>query len=277
MSDHQHEKPAAAPAVPTVENPLEALTSLVLDAADAANDSAQLTGDALRKLTHVVETNEEAAKSIRLAPAIFGAVTLAVGIVLAVLVAVVVSEITHRSESLVAAIATQEEQLAKVNESLKAMSRFEEVLQKYEKVADDTTQRAIVTLREQVKADRLAVQQLEVKRLNEVIAAARGNVVEAATAKPKAEDAARMASLEKSVARLDSRLDEVVKLLKDRPREAAAAAKPAPALSKEQAKDLRVAVEEVSNLKKEMSAMRQSLEDKSSRMQPGVPAYRKAN
>ncbi|MEY4356690.1 MAG: hypothetical protein RL469_16, partial [Pseudomonadota bacterium] len=32
-----------------------------------------------------------------------------------------------------------------------------------------------------------------------------------------------------------------------------------------------------SNLKKEMSAMRQSLEDKSSRMQPGVPAYRKAN
>ena len=70
---------------------------------------------------------------------------------------------------------------------------------------------------------------------------------------------------------------EVVKLLKDRPREAAAAAKPAPALSKEQAKDLRVAVEEVSNLKKEMSAMRQSLEDKSSRMQPGVPAYRKAN
>ena len=52
-----------------------------------------------------------------------------------------------------AAIATQEEQLAKVNESLKAMSRFEEVLQKYEKVADGTTQRAIVTLREQVKAD----------------------------------------------------------------------------------------------------------------------------
>ena len=48
MSDHQHETPAAAPAVPTVENPLEALTSLVLDAADAANDSAQLTGDALR-------------------------------------------------------------------------------------------------------------------------------------------------------------------------------------------------------------------------------------
>ena len=143
--------------------------------------------------------------------------------------------------------------------------------------SDDTTQRAIVTLREQVKADRLAIQQLEVKRLNEVIAAARGNVVEAATAKPKAEDAARMASLEKSVARLDSRLDEVVKLLKDRPREAAAAVKPAPALSKEQAKDLRVAVEEVSNLKKEMSAMRQSLEDKSSRMQPGVPAYRKAN
>ena len=275
MSEAQHDGHPSTPENAKEQSPLDVLTSLVLDAADAANDSAQLTGDALRKLTHVVERNEDAAKSIRMAPAIFGAVTLAVGIVLAVLVAIVVSEITHRSESLLAAIAKQEEQIAKVDESLKALSRFEDVLQKYEKVADDTTQRAIVTLREQVKADRLAIQQLEVKRLNEVISAARGNVVEAANApKAKAEDAGRLAALEKSVARLDGRLDEIVKLLKERPREASAP-KQAPALSKEQAKDLRSAVDEVASLKKEMAAMRQSLEDKSSRMQPGVPAFRK--
>lgn len=275
MSDAPHDKPQATPPVAAQDSPLEALTSLVLDAADAANDSAQLTGDALRKLTHVVETNEEAAKSIRMAPAVFGAVTLAIGIVLAVLVAIVVSEISHRSESLVAAVATQKEQLAKVDESLKALSRFEDVLQKYEKVADDTTQRAIVTLREQVKADRLAIQQLEVKRLNEVIGAARGNIAEAAApAKTKSEDATRFATLEKSVARLDSRLDEIVKMLKDKPREVSAP-KAAPALSKDQAKDLRATAEEVSSLKKEMAAMRQSLEEKSSKMQPGVPAYRK--
>ena len=276
MSEAEHDKSHPKAPAEKPDSPLEVLTALVLDAADAANDSAQVTSDALRKLTRVVETNEEATKSIKTAPAIFGAVTLSIGIVLAVLVAIVVSEISHKSESLVEAIAKQQEQLTKVEESLKALSRFEEVLQKYEKVADDTTQRAIVTLREQTKADRLAIQQLEVKRLNEIINGSRNGGELANASKAKPEDNAKLAALEKSVARLDGRLDEIVKLIKERPSENAPV-KATATLSKAQAKDLRATADEVANLKKELAAMRQSLESKSGSLQPGVPTFRKGN
>jgi len=66
------------------QNPLEQLTSLVLDAADAANDSAQSTQEAIGRLAQVVETNEETTRAVRNAPAIFGAIMLSVGIVMAV-------------------------------------------------------------------------------------------------------------------------------------------------------------------------------------------------
>ena len=77
-------------------NPLETLTSLVLDAADAANDSAQITQEAVSHLSQVVATNKETTKAVRNAPAIFGAIMLSVGIVMAVVVAMAFSRLDAR-------------------------------------------------------------------------------------------------------------------------------------------------------------------------------------
>ena len=212
MSDEAKTKAAEDSAA--AHSPLETLTSLVLDAADAANDSAQSTQEAIKRLTQVVETNEATTRAVRNAPAIFGAIMMSVGIVMAVVVAMVFSKLNERATALDEAIAKQAEGLEKVERTLKDLALLESNLEKFQKIADDTTQRAVVTLREQVKTDRLALQQLEVRRLNEMLASLRGAVEAAPRPGParQSEEVVRLAALEKAVARLESgKLGEVEK------------------------------------------------------------------
>ena len=91
------------------DSPLETLTSLVLDAADAANDSAQSTQEAISRLSHVVDTNLDTTRALRTAPAIFGAVILSIGIAIAVVVAMVFSKLDERAAALNQAIVDQSE------------------------------------------------------------------------------------------------------------------------------------------------------------------------
>ena len=277
-------------------SPLETLTSLVLDAADAANDSAQATQEVISRLSHVVETNMETTKAVRNAPAVFGAIMLSVGIVMAVVVAMVYARLNEKSAALDKAIVAQTETLEKVEKSLKSLSMLEANLEKFQKIADDTTQRAVVTLREQVKTDRLALQQLEVRRLNEMLASLRGAVAEAprrgASTTP-GDDAKRLAALEKSltelsggVARIDSRLAAmekqgdariaaVEKSIKERPAGAAGDKRPVAVLSDAQAKDIKGVVAELGRLKEEIATLRGLIERRSSELQSGVPVIRK--
>ena len=105
MSDEAKTKGAEDSATP--HSPLETLTSLVLDAADAANDSAQSTQEAIKRLTQVVETNEATTRAVRNAPAIFGAIMMSVGIVMAVVVAMVFSKLNERATALDEAMAEE--------------------------------------------------------------------------------------------------------------------------------------------------------------------------
>lgn len=276
-------------------SPLETLTSLVLDAADAANDSAQATQEVISRLSHVVDTNMETTKAVRSAPAVFGAIMLSVGIVMTVVVAMVYARLNERSAALDKAIVAQTETLEKVEQSLKSLSTLEANLEKFQKIADDTTQRAVVTLREQVKNDRVALQQLEVRRLNEMLASLRGAVAEAPRrgAPTPGDDAKRLAALEKSltelaggVARIDSRLAAMEKQgdariaaversLKERPAGAAGDKRPVAVLSDAQAKDIKGVVAELARLKEEISTLRGLIERRSSELQSGVPVIRK--
>jgi len=262
------------------DSPLETLTSLVLDAADAANDSAQSTHEAISRLSHVVETNLETTRAVRNAPAIFGAIMLSVGVVMAVVVAMVFSKLNERSAALDAAILVQAENLEKVEKTLKELSTLESNLEKFQKIADDTTQRAVVTLREQVKTDRLALQQLEVRRLNEMLASLRGAVAEAprAGAARQSEESKRLAQLEKSISGLESaRIDARFAALE---KQGDSDKKPAKeravaVLSDAQAKDLKATVAELERLKKEIASLRDLIERRGSELQSGVPAIRK--
>lgn len=305
MSDESktnaNEDPSAA------QSPLETLTSLVLDAADAANDSAQSTQEAIKRLSQVVETNEATTRAVRNAPAIFGAIMMSVGIVMAVVVAMVFSKMNERAAALDKAIVAQAEVLEKVERTLKDLTLLESNLEKFQKIADDTTQRAVVTLREQVKTDRLALQQLEVRRLNEMLASLRGAV--SAAPKPAAarqsEEVMRLAALEKAVTRLegerlvavekslaglekgklaavesgiakiDSRLAAMEKASKTGDSGGAEAKRPVAVLSDAQAKDMKTAVTELGRLKAEVAALRALIEQRTSELQSGVPAIRK--
>ena len=266
------------------DSPLETLTSLVLDAADAANDSAQSTQDAISRLSHVVDTNLDTTRALRTAPAIFGAVILSIGIAIAVVVAMVFSKLDERAAALNQAIVDQSESLEKMEKTLKELSQLESNLQKFQKIADDTTQRAVVTLREQVKADRLAIQQLETRRLNEMLASFRGAV---AGAPPpgsgrQSEEAKRLTALEKSltglegaIARVDTRLAAMEKSVTARPGADPAAKRPVAVLSDAQAKDIKATTAEVSRLKQEIASLRELIERRTSELQTGVPTIKK--
>jgi len=266
-------------------SPLETLTSLVLDAADAANDSAQATQDAISRLSQVVDTNMETTRAVRSAPAIFGAIMLSVGVVMAVVVAMVFSKLNERSAALDVAIAAQAETLGKVEQTLKGLAALESDLQKFQKIADDTTQRAVITLREQVKADRLALQQLEVRRLNEMLASLRGEMgqVPRSGASRKGDDADRLAGLERSLTALmsgvtgtESRLAALEKMLKERPSANPTGDKrPVAVLSDAQAKDIKAAIAEIGRLKEEVAALRGLIERRTSELQSGVPVIRR--
>jgi len=271
-------------------NPLETLTSLVLDAADAANDSAQVTSEALTRLSRVVEANEETSKAVRNAPAILGAVILGIGIVLAIVIALVFRDISAKSDALVAVMNNQAAQIAALEGSLKRVAEFEEVLKKYEKVADETTQRAMVVLREQTKADRAAMIDLESRRLKEILGTARADIA-ARPAAAKAEEAARAAviersiaraneaqnaTFEKSIARLDTRVNELMVAVKGiKPAASAAGSTRAAALTDTQARELKKTAQDVATLRSEIAELRSMLEKKSPELQGGVPAYRK--
>ena len=266
------------------DSPLETLTSLVRDAADAANDSAQSTQEAISRLSHVVDTNLDTTRALRTAPAIFGAVILSIGIAIAVVVAMVFSKLDERAAALNQAIVDQSESLEKMEKTLKELSQLESNLQKFQKIADDTTQRAVVTLREQVKADRLAIQQLETRRLNEMLASFRGAV---AGAPPpgsgrQSEEAKRLTALEKSltglegaIARVDTRLAAMEKSVTARPGADPAAKRPVAVLSDAQAKDIKATTAEVSRLKQEIASLRELIERRTSELQTGVPTIKK--
>ncbi|MFM7397016.1 MAG: hypothetical protein ACKO42_07860 [Gammaproteobacteria bacterium] len=286
---------AKANSTATNDSPLETLTTLVLDAADAANDSAQATQEAISRLSHVVDTNLETTRAVRNAPAIFGAIMMSVGIVMAVVVAMVFSKMNERAAALDAAIIAQNETLEKVEETLKGLSTLEGNLEKFQKIADDTTQRAIVTLREQVKTDRVALQQLEVRRLNEMLASLRGAVDAAprAGASRQSEEGKRFSAIEKSMSGLESsvtridqrlstmekqsedRLAAVEKLVKERAESETSSKRPVAVLSDAQAKDMKATVAEVSRLKSEIASLRELIERRRSELQSGEPAIRK--
>ena len=107
----------------------------MLDAADAANDSAQSASDAIGKLSRVVEANENAVKAVRNAPAIFGAIMLSVGVVMAVVVAIVSTNVTGKSDELQGVVLKQAAQLEEVNKALKSLEMFGDELRKFENIA----------------------------------------------------------------------------------------------------------------------------------------------
>jgi DNA repair exonuclease SbcCD ATPase subunit len=277
------------------DSPLETLTSLVLDAADAANDSAQSTQEAISRLSHVVDTNLDTTRALRTAPAIFGAVILSIGIAIAVVVAMVFSKLDERAAALNQAIVAQEESLEKMDKTLKSLSNLESDLQKFQRIADDTTQRAVVTLREQVKADRLAVQELEVRRLNEILASFRGAVAGAPPpgSARQNEENKRFAALEKSltglegaISRVDARLaameqqsekrmSAIEKSMGARSSSEAGGKRPVAVLSDAQAKDMKATAAEVGRLKQEIASLRELIERRGSELQSGVPTIKK--
>ncbi|MFZ9993877.1 MAG: hypothetical protein ACO3IL_08215 [Steroidobacteraceae bacterium] len=257
------------------ENPLATLTSLVLDAADAANDSAQSASDAIAKLSTVVEANESAVKAVRNAPAIFGAIMLSVGVVMAVVVAIVSTNVTSKSDELQAVVLKQAAQLEEVNKALKSLEMFGEELRKFENIAEDTTQRAIVTLREQIKADRAVMQEIEAKRLQDLFrsVSGEGGRVAAANAKARDEQTAQMGTVDQRLSKLEGQLSETLALLKARP--AASSTRTTAVLSDAQAKDMRTTLAEVGALKQEVAALRASLERNSAALEPGMPVFRR--
>lgn len=257
------------------ENPLATLTSLVLDAADAANDSAQSASDAIAKLSTVVEANESAVKAVRNAPAIFGAIMLSVGVVMAVVVAIVSTNVTSKSDELQAVVLKQAAQLEEVNKALKSLEMFGEELRKFENIAEDTTQRAIITLREQIKADRAVMQEIEAKRLQDLFrsVSGEGGRVAAANAKSRDEQAAQMGTFDQRLSKLEGQLSETLALLKARP--AASSTRTTAVLSDAQAKDMRTTLAEVGALKQEVAALRAALERNSAALEPGMPVFRR--
>jgi hypothetical protein len=265
-------------------SPLETLTSLVLDAADAANDSAQSTHEAISRLSHVVDANLDTTRTLRTAPAIFGAVLLSIGIAIAVVIAMVFSKLDERAAALDQAIIQQSESLEKMETTLRALSNLESNLQKFQTIANDTTQRAIVTLREQVKADRLAIQELEVRRLNEMLASFRGAVAGAPPpgAARQSDESKRFAMLEKSLSgfeasmlRIDGRLTAIEKSVAARSSGDTGGKRPVAVLSDAQAKDIKATTAEVGRLKQEIASLRELIERRTSELQSGVPTIKK--
>lgn len=269
MSDEKDPKEGDAA---KTASPLESLTSLVLDAADAANDSAQSTHEAITRLSHVVDANIDTNRTLRNAPAIFGAVILSIGIAVAVVIAMVFSKLDDRAVMLNQATIAQSESLEKMEKTLKALATLEADLKKYEKVAEDTTQRAIVTLREQVKADRLAIQELEVRRLNEILASFRSTV---AGVPPSGASRQSTESLTTTMARIDGRLTAIEKSIAERSSGDSGGKRPVAVLSDAQTKDIKATTAEVVRLKQEIASLRELIEGRSSELQSGVPTIRK--
>ncbi len=280
---------------PDVVSPLEELASLTLDAADAANDSAQSTHESIAKLSQVVETHQEVTRSVRNAPAILGAIMLSGCVVMAIVIAIVFTKVTEKASTLDAAIAAQKEELSKVETALKELKVLQSDLGKFQNIAEETTQRAVVTLREQVKTDRLAVQQLEVRRINEMLASLRSGIASAPRAGASHPDEleTKIVALEKSIAGIDTRLragrfeamEEGIKRVDTRlaaieksasgPSNASAQAANSRA-SDALAKDMKTTLEELAGLKAEISTLRGAIERRGNDTPASGPTFRKS-
>lgn len=276
-------------------SPLEELASLTLDAADAANDSAQSTHESIAKLSQVVETHQEVTRSVRNAPAILGAIMLSGCVVMAIVIAIVFTKVTEKATSLDAAIAAQKEELSKVESALKELKVLQSELGKFQNIAEETTQRAVVTLREQVKTDRLAVQQLEVRRLNEMLASLRSGIAAAPRAGASHPDeletkivalektitgidarlrAGRLEAMEEGIKRVDVRLGAIEKSASGASTATAQAANSR--VSDALAKDMKTTLEELAGLKAEISTLRAVVERRGNDTPASGPTFRKS-
>jgi hypothetical protein len=264
-------------AVEVPQSPLETLTSLVLDAADAANDSAQVTNEALVKLGRIVELNEETTRTVRIAPVIFGAVILGIGIVLAVVIAIIFRNLSGKTDELIGVLTAQRAQLERLDATVEKIADFEETVSKFDRVAEETTQRAMIMLREQTKADRATMLEVEAQRLKDILGTAKNELAPArvAAANTRSNEASKLAALEANVTRLDKRLEELLVAVKAQRPAAAATPRPQAALSDAQARELKKTADDVAALRKELVEMRALLERQAPDMQAGVPAFRK--
>lgn len=279
QADHSADAAGSVQEAPAPEpTALEVLTGLVLDAADAANDSAQSATEAISQLRSAVESNRVAAAAVGTAPAIFGAVTLGIGVIMAVMVAIFMTRVGRETDVLQAAVNNQAAQLKQVEAALKQLADFQGSLTEFKTVAADTTQRAMVMLREQVKADRLALQQLEVRRLEEMIGTARSST----QARPDATDRslqkveAKLDELagSKGLQRLDAKLDELGRAV------ARAAAQPASAnKTPEMSKEAKALQDQLTQLRADIASLKSELlrsQEAALQQKPGVPTFRKS-
>jgi hypothetical protein len=255
--------------------PLSELTALVLDAADAANDSAHTTAEALIKLDQFIKMGRETTESIKRAPAIFAAVMLAIGMMIAVTVAVVMTKIQERTEILAATTAQQTLQLKKLTEAYNKMNEVNNTLLKFDGVAAEVTDRAVNTLREQTKRDREAIQDLEVRRINEAAEKFRAAIFETSgKVKPMVpEDAKRLAEI-------DARLEKIEAKLSEMPKAASAASRPSTApstvkvgLPEEQLQMIKSLATDMAALRKDVNAINAAEANRAKQPVPGVPKY----
>jgi len=128
------------------------------------------------------------------------------------------------------------------------------------------------------------LQQLEVRRLNDMLASLRGAVATAPrTSLSRPDETANkisafeksLADLESGIQRIDSRLASMEKADKPASAEASNTKRPVAVLSDAQAKDMKAAVAELTTLKKEIATLRDLIERRTSEMQSGVPTFRK--
>jgi ribosomal protein S13 len=257
--------------------PLSELTALVLDAADAANDSAHTTAEALIKLDQFIKMGRETTASIKRAPAIFAAVMLAIGVMVTVTLAVVLTKIQERTEILAATTAQQTLQLKKLSESYNKMNEVNNTLLKFDGVAAEVTDRAVNTLREQTKRDREALQDLEVRRINEAAEKFKNSLMETSgKIKPMVpEDAKRLSEIQARLEHIESQLAGLPKIAAA----ASAAQTTAPpkaikvSLPDEQVQVIKSMAADLAAMRKEVNALNAAEARRSKEPVPGVPKY----
>ena len=148
-----------------------------------------------------------------------------------------------------------------------------------------------MTLREQVKTDRLAAQQLEVRRLNELIASLKGTgggSIKGAGSAPSIEEQKliaieksvraiegdKFAAMERSLGKVAAHVDEIQKSLNQGDSKGSSAKAQMSALDGH-GKELRAMKEEVSSVKQELGAIHSLLEKRSSEPTSTAPSFKR--
>lgn len=200
------ESAETAPEAAREISPLEQLTTLVLDAADAANETAQTSTESMAGLAKAVAELERAAESVRFSPAIAGTVTLAIGIIFAIGSGIVGYRMLQKIDSLDVALSTSEQRLARIDGTLRTLGTLEPTLERLEKLDDTVLDRALTTLREQIRNDRVELARADEEKLRKILAEARPV---AATASPPASvrggSESDIRSLQAGITRIESR------------------------------------------------------------------------